>query len=480
MPSWRDGRSEAGSEAQTIRRKQMMNKITKHPLRITADALKKAFQRCGFVLYDNGEYPELEQTEANVRVFEDPGALTVPVLLMDGQYALRTQLLPFLLPKAAGSGTVMAAACGKVFDGTDTQYPAHLACEGVISGGMSFYDLGVLWKKLVKEAFGAAYDAELVPAGEAGRKADLASWGENAMKATTLQGTKTWAVTVKEPEGTDFVLGYFGTLTWIGAALLGREAAQTESYAFSIDVDRAACRQHGLKDREELFDNRVSVLAAYEDGSTSASDSFEDRCRDVLRAAGFTEGFGLKLYPDGVYKKMNMIQDEWDLNNKGVLLKEPLGEFTGLPTVLTPALEQMLCEKWAAGEADAKIFEISHIFVPREGSAPVEKLALSFGAYGEGMDLAAFTAEVDSFLTKIGNKNHFYFPTTMAIAYNIRECRLLLDEKMNYLGGNFGGISDVAEKNYGIGTHAYMANLELRPLENKAKEEYGYIPPELR
>ena len=75
-----------------------MTNMTKHPLRITADALKNAFALNGFRLYDNGEYPELEKTDINVKIFDNPGAITKPVLLMDGQYALRTQILPFLLP----------------------------------------------------------------------------------------------------------------------------------------------------------------------------------------------------------------------------------------------------------------------------------------------------------------------------------------------------------------------------------------------
>ncbi len=110
----------------------------------------------------------------------------------------------------------------------------------------------------------------------------------------------------------------------------------------------------------------------------------------------------------------------------------------------------------------------------------MEKLALSFAAYGDDVDQASFTKEVGDFLTKIGNNNHFFIPNTQAIAYKFGECRLLLDEKMSYLGGNFGGMSEKAEANFGIGTHAYMANLELKPLKDKAAEEYGYIAPELR
>ncbi|MCQ2508167.1 MAG: hypothetical protein MJ097_05195 [Dorea sp.] len=455
-----------------------MKKITKHPLRITADAWKQAFSLNGFTLYDNGEYPELEKTEINVKVFNHPEAITKPVLLMEGQYALRTQLLPFSLPHMRSEGNVMGVSIGKVFDGNDIHHPAHLVAEGIVASDRNHYDYNYLWKKLVKAALGAGYEAELVSVGKSVSKADLQSWGASAMKETTLNEQNTWAIEVTDPEAETFIIGYTGTLTWLGQALLGVKAESI--YAFSLDLDYLACKWLGIESREKLFDNRQEFLDCFTDGSISASEAFEDRCRDVLRTMGYSEGYGPKIYPDGIYKKMNMIQDEWDLNNKGVLLKEPLGESVGLPTVLTPALEQILSEKWKAGEKEAKTFEVSHIFMPQSGAAPIEKLAISFGAYGENMTLKAFIAETDKFLTKIGNKNHFFLPNNMAIAYKINECRLILDEKMNYLGGNFGGISEKAEANFGIETHAYMANLEIKPLAEKAAEEYGYIAPELR
>ena len=457
-----------------------MTNMTKHPLRITADALKNAFALNGFRLYDNGEYPELEKTDINVKIFDNPGAITKPILLMDGQYALRTQILPFLLPHVASDGAACAAATGKVFDGADPAFPAHMKTEGVITADLTLYDLGVLWNKIVKCAFGAAYSAGLVKCGTEMKAADLATWGQGAISGHTLAEPSTWEIRVTDPQGESFVLGWFGTLTWLGAALLGKSGQAGQYYVFSIDVDHAACRKFSLADRAELFDNSRKFLGSYCDGSVSATEAFEDRCRDVLRTMGYSEGFGPKIYPDGIYKKMNMIQDEWDLNNKGVLLKEALGDGVGLPTVLTPAIEQILSEKWAAGETSARAFEISHIFMPRRGGYPVEKLAVSFAAYGDDMDFAAFKNQVGDFLTKIGNKNHFYVPTNMAIAYTTSECCVILDEKMRYLDGNFGGISPIAEKNFGIGTHAFMANLELAALKRKADEEYGYIAPELR
>ncbi|MBO7700782.1 MAG: hypothetical protein J6S47_06930 [Eubacteriaceae bacterium] len=455
-----------------------MNKITKHPLRITADALLGAFALNGFDMYDNGEFPELELSEVNVRIFDDPSAVTVPVLLQDGEYSLRTQLLPFALTKMRENGSLKAVAAGKVFDGSDEKYPAHLKLEGIVTGDMDLYDVRVLWTKIARSAFGAGCGADLEAVSDAAVRNDLANWGASAMKDSTMTETVSFRIKVSCPDGSSFTLGHTGTMTWMGRALLGTKAPL--AMAFSIDIDEISAVRFGLNDRKELFDNSQKFLSRFEDPSAGISGSFEDLCRDYLRAMGYSEGFGPKIYPDGIYKKMNMIQESWDLNNVGVLLKEPLGTGTGLPTVLTPAIEQIISEKWAAGEKSAKAFEISHIFIPQKGGSPVEKLALSFAAYGDDVDQASFTKEVGDFLTKIGNNNHFFIPNTQAIAYKFGECRLLLDEKMSYLGGNFGGMSEKAEANFGIGTHAYMANLELKPLKDKAAEEYGYIAPELR
>lgn len=455
-----------------------MKTMTKHPLRITADQLRNSFARCGFALCDNGTYPELERSDLNVKIFENPAALSKAVLLADGSIALRRQLLPYALPYMKNTGK--AAAFGKVFNGGDEQYPARHRIEGIIKDGTDLYDAGVLWKKIVRTAFGAGYDAKLVRLNADRKLSDLSSWGASAMKDTSLAPVLTWEIKAVRPDHTEFTLGCMGTLTWMGKALLNIPSDTNECFAFCIDVDEITMEQYGLSQRKDLYDNREEYLCRYTDDTVSASDAFEDKCRDTLRTMGYSEGFGMKIYPDGIYKKMNMIQDSWDLNNQGVRLTSPLGEGTGLPTVLTPAIEQIISEKWQNHEAEAHAFEISHIFIPQKNGDPIEKLAVSFASYGPEVTLASFTKEVSHFLDEIGNKNHFFIPNDMAIAYKTGECRLILDERMSYLGGNFGGISEKAEENFSLGIHAYMANLEMMPLENKAAEEYGYIAPELR
>jgi len=77
----------------------------------------------------------------------------------------------------------------------------------MIDTQMNLYDLNVLWKKIVKGALGAAFDAELVSIGEAVKQSDMASWGTNAMSENTLAEPVTWEILVTDPEREVFALG---------------------------------------------------------------------------------------------------------------------------------------------------------------------------------------------------------------------------------------------------------------------------------
>ena len=85
---------------------------------------------------------------------------------------------------------------------------------------------------------------------------------------------------------------------------------------------------------------------------------------------------------------------------------------------------------------------------------------------------------MDAVLSELGIANHFFIPTDMAIPYDPSDCWVLLDERMQYLGGNFGSICQTALDAHGIGVPAYMAQLELQPLERKAAEELRFVAPE--
>jgi len=435
-----------------------MGTMKRHPLYAKADALKSAFILNGFALHDNGLAPEVGAADWAFRSFQKPEELKMqPILLGDGDFALRSELITAELVKIKSPLPIKAIAAGRVYDAKDEACPCHTAIEGVFASKVStFKDYTKLWTDIVRQVYGFEASASL-----------------------TALSASTYRVEVTAAENT-FTLACTGAASDIARALLGIEDAQITVWVFSIDVDAVAMHDYGLKDRAALYNPNVSFLSEYESSSPAIGDTFANKASNILRKMGFLEFSGLKIYEADCYQKMHMIQENWDKNNEGVYLTNPLGKYTWIPTVLTPALEEALSVNYKAGEESARIFEIGHIFLPNpKGGAPIEKISISGGAYGPDLDKVSFRKMMDAFLTELGISNHFFIPTNLAIAYNTSDCWLILDEKMSYLGGNFGSISPQALKNHEIGVPAYMLQLELLPLEEKAAAEYAFTPPEL-
>lgn len=420
-----------------------MTQVYRHPLYDTADRLARIFALHGFALYDLGADPELEPADRSFPVFSEPEELAVMPLLVDNYNSiLRPRVLPSQLPKLKGRLPLRACAIGRIYNQNDGLLPSRLRLEGVFAdSSLTQIDWQAFWQSVVESFFGIS------------------------AKAVLDSGT----VKVN-----DTIFAYYGPLTWTANAILGTESVP--GYGFTIDIDNLALQHFKIQDRSALYDVNTSALACNASESPAGSETFLAKVANVMRRHGFLEFSGDKIYTSDAYKKMNMIQEAWDKNNTGIPLCEPIEDRTGLPTVLTPALEEALAANYKAGKEAVRIFEIGHIFLP--GTPPTEKISLSAGLYEPDMDIRKFTGLADQILTEFGIKNHFFFPTDMAIAYNTRETRVILDEHMQYLGGNFGGISEKAEANHGIGTHAFMMQFELEPLKKKAAEEYGFVPPE--
>lgn len=437
-----------------------MEKISHFPLRAQEDALKRALIVGGFTLIDNGAAPEIEPTDWAITLFKRPdGASRKPVLLEKGAFALRSELLAAQLSRLAGELPLRAFAVGTVYDGNDAAHPQHRVIQGVWADGNLSPRKAVLFgEKLAETVFGV------------GTKVISENNDPSTIVIDVEVGEKT------------FPFALVGKATPLARAILGLAGSEVTPRFFEIDVDAVAMAVYGLASRDELYTPIYSKLAAVTDTVASFNgDLYTSRAANLLRRKGFCEYAGLHAYEADCYKKMNMIQEAWDTNNVGVQLVEPLGASTGLPTVLTPALEEAIAANWKAGEETCKLFELRHIFLPNpRGDAPVEKVALAFGGYAPDMDKVAFRKLVDGFLTEFGIRNHFFIPLPpgKAPAYHPADGWLVMDQNMTYLECNFGSISPVALANHGIGTQAFMAMFEFAPLQKKAAEEFDYVMPD--
>lgn len=437
-----------------------MGRITQHPIRSKLGALTRALVANGFTPHDDRSASEIESVDWAFALYETPDFQSKRRIALeeDGHYTLRTNVLATQLDTMRGPLPLRTFCTGRTFDGNDAAIPAHWTIEGIIvEDEFSAALWSRRWTRIAQEVYGISAKARLV-----------------ALDARTYQ-------VECEAEGSTFALAHLGKASGIVRTLLGLAYGSASAWVFTIDVDELARRACDAPSRTALYSPVVSFLEQFEDDVPTPGDSFASIAADVLRSHEYREFYGPGLYPQDAYQKMNMIMESWDLNNRGALLQQPFGNFTRVPTVLTPSLEDALEANYKAGEACAKVFEINHHYVLQAvGTKPLLKTSLSFGAYGPDLDRATFRAEVDTILTELGVKNHFFIPTDMAIPYDPTDCWVILDEHMQYLDGNFGSICQKARDAHGIGVPAYMAQIEIPAIERKSAEETAFVPNELR
>lgn len=437
-----------------------MGRITQHPIRSKLGALTRALVANGFTLHDDRSTSEIESVDWAFALYETPDFQSKRRIALeeDGRYTLRTNVLATQLDTMRGPLPLRTFCIGRTFDGNDAAIPAHWTIEGIIvEDEFSAALWSRRWTRIAQEVYGISAKARLV-----------------ALDARTYK-------VECEAEGSTFALAHLGKASGIVRTLLGLAYGSASAWVFTVDVDELARRACDAPSRAALYSPVVSFLEQFEDDVPTPGDSFASIAADVLRSHEYCEFYGPGLYPQDAYQKMNMIMESWDLNNRGALLQQPFGNFTRVPTVLTPSLEDALEANYKAGEACAKVFEINHHYVLQAvGTKPLLKTSLSFGAYGPDLDRATFRAEVDTILTELGVKNHFFIPTDMAIPYDPTDCWVILDEHMQYLDGNFGSICQKARDAHGIGVPAYMAQIEIPAIERKSAEETAFVPNELR
>lgn len=436
-----------------------MEKLTHFPLHAQEDAIKRALILGGFTLIDDGCAEEVETPDWAIQLFDRPeGKAVQPIYLEDGKYTLRSELLAAQLSSIGSNLPIKAFSAGKTYDANDPAHPCYTHVQGIWAEKdiplNEYLRFGTL---LAENVFGIGTTTEL---------------------KTAENGSVDVVVTVGKKS---FTFATTGRASALARALLGIQDDGVSVWVFDINVDNVTMAVNDIKTRDDLFSPLMSKLSKYRDNDSTFGRLYYSRAANTLRSMGFCEFSGLKVYEEDCYKKMNMIQESWDRNNAGMQLVEPLGKFTGIPTVLVPALQEALAANWKAGEKECRIFEIGHIFLPGiAGAAPIEKTALVMGAYGPDMDANSWKGIIDQFLNEFGIERHYFIPLPpgQAPAYNPMAGWVIMDENMKYLESNFGAISPVALKNHGIDTDAFMVQFEFEPIEAKAMEEFDFTPPD--
>jgi phenylalanyl-tRNA synthetase beta subunit len=240
-------------------------------------------------------------------------------------------------------------------------------------------------------------------------------------------------------------------------------------WVFVIDIDQFAQQYFSVEESASFYQNNVTFLKKFQCEDQTVGNCITNKVVSILRRMGYQETISKVLYPADAFKKMNMIQEEWDKNNQAYPLVDKLGDFTVARTTLTYAVEDIMSLNYQSGVSDLRIFEVTHSYFPKVDQVlPDEKLTVAIGSYGPDVTMESFTKEVRNFLTAMGIENVKFVPTNMAIAYKWNECMIIMHND-EYLHSNFGRINEKAAKNFNIGVPAYHAHFDLAALTEATK-----------
>jgi len=430
---------------------QSSNSFFRHPLSQAADKLKETFRLMGFQFVDNGEGLEVEEPGVTFATWDEPadvfGWQNDPILLGEGNVLIRTRILPAHLRALEFQPPIRLVTYGRVHK-KEPRFPMHLQIEGFVAEkGLTVEAWKVLWSRYAVTLLGLGSSASLESAGDAAYK-----------------------ITVKNPEdGKVFDLGYTGPASEEALAVSGIKSTDCASWVFVIDVDRFALQYFSIADRPTLYDNDVTFLRRFKSNAAAGGYTLEYRLADELRKIGYMETYGDTMYPEGFHKKMNMIQEKWDTNNRGFRLVEPLGDFTTIRTVLTFAMETILARNYERGATDVRIFEVAHKYAPVDGKLlPKETLCGAMFTYGTEVTLESFGKEVEAVFQALGFSSLDYVHSEIAIAFE-GGCDVARCSPEISLNSYYGQMNKIAAQNMGIGVPAYMALFDIPTLEAAIK-----------
>ena len=450
--------------AVTARAADEAEPTTRHPLYIAADKLKAGLSAMGFFFAQNGDGKEVQAAGTNFQTFAEPKELAwkdAPIALTEGKAELRTRMLPAFLKSFALPTPARVALFGNVYNSTDAKHYKSTEIEGIFfADAFGEKDLGEFWNRFAVVTFGVGSTAELKSV-----TSPVKITMNEGYKMETSDAPATYAISVTDPAGKSYTLGYVGPATDETMALV--ENGSALAWVFDIDVAAFAVQYvDGVDSLDDLQSVDVAYLSQFKSDEASFGGDPIYQTIDLMRSLGYTEVQGDVILEPDAYVKMNMIQESWDSNNTGVQLVEALDGRSGLRTVMTPALEEVLSANFALGNETVKVFEVGHIFsVVEDSDLPYERVSLCLMAYGPDVTMDSMTADVEALLDAFGMEGYVYTTTDVAIAYVIGQCTIPLNPTDYSTPGNYGPISEVALENHGIkAVQPYMGNFEINTL----------------
>jgi len=253
------------------------------------------------------------------------------------------------------------------------------------------------------------------------------------------------------------------------------------AYAPSVRID-IECKADIAEEVARIYGyNNIpkTIIRGVAAAELTEKQKFERKIMNAMTSLGAYEITTYSFISPKYFDKIRLPEDS-KLRNT-VVITNPLGEDTSvMRTTLIPSMCEVLARNYNNRNASACLFELGNEYLPTGAELPDEPVRLSVGMYGGNRDFYDIKGIVDAMLKNVGVEDFEYEACTdnvvfaEADAFHPGRCAVITKDGKAI--GIVGELHPETLENYGIGTKAYAAKINVTEILEVAVATKTYKP----
>lgn len=220
-----------------------------------------------------------------------------------------------------------------------------------------------------------------------------------------------------------------------------------------------------------LLEGKASTI-----GGKTRKQKITDIISQTMLSCGLSETYTYSFTSPKVFDMINLPADS--PLRKAIVISNPLGEdYSIMRTTTIPDMMKILAVNYNRRVEEARLFEMSNVYIPRDlplTELPDERLVLTIGMYGEGIDFYDLSGVIEELMDVLGIKEYELEPVKDDPMFHPgRTARLMIKGES---AGILGEIHPAVAENFEAAQRNYAAFIEVEPLIEYASTEHEYKP----
>ena len=209
-------------------------------------------------------------------------------------------------------------------------------------------------------------------------------------------------------------------------------------------------------------------------GGLTDRQKAERQVGEVCRGLGYSEILTYSFISPAYYDKIRLPEN--DHHRDSITILNPLGEETSIMhTTALPSLLETLARNNSFRNPSARLYELAKVYLPLEGEDLCEeKLFISLGGYGGGLDFFRFKGAVETIFDSFRVQNVKFIAAKKNPSYHPGRCAVLC------VGGSvigvMGQLHPLVCKNYDVDQPMFAAEIDFNALLDARPKTFVYRP----